>query len=119
MDLLQSRNKSDITGGSIGQLLATTRHEPRRKLSSISEKSIEMTNSGVQLTSAPSSASCPTTTRISKGVILLRITRFGLDGFGEISILFSQWTSLALSLSFFYSPMNQWKLFMGIDNIPL
>lgn len=65
-------NKSVIVaGGSIGQLLATTRHEPRRKLSSISEKSIEMMNGGNQLISVPSSISCPTTTRISKGLIVV------------------------------------------------
>ncbi|EJW73441.1 hypothetical protein WUBG_15651 [Wuchereria bancrofti] len=53
-------------GGSVRQFLATARNESRRKLSSISEKSIEMMNGGNQLISAPSSISCPTTTRRSK-----------------------------------------------------
>ncbi|KAK6114294.1 hypothetical protein QQG55_55430 [Brugia pahangi] len=53
-------------GGSIRQFLATARNESRRKLSSISEKSTEMMNGGNQLISAPSSISCPTTTRRSK-----------------------------------------------------
>nr|CRZ21878.1 Bm7890 [Brugia malayi] len=55
-------------GGSIRQFLATARNESRRKLSSISEKSTEMMNGGNQLISAPSSISCPTTTRRSKGI---------------------------------------------------
>uniref|UniRef100_A0A0R3S1T4 DH domain-containing protein n=1 Tax=Elaeophora elaphi TaxID=1147741 RepID=A0A0R3S1T4_9BILA len=67
---IKSIKKSIIVGsGSIRQSLATARHEPRRKLSSISEKSIEIMNGGNELIAAPSSISCPTTTRQSKGLI--------------------------------------------------
>ncbi|VDK30551.1 unnamed protein product [Gongylonema pulchrum] len=58
------------TDGSIGKLLATSaapsRSELHRKLSSISEKSAEWASGGDELPLAPSSISCPTTTRISK-----------------------------------------------------
>ncbi|KAL3995093.1 hypothetical protein ACH3XW_24375 [Acanthocheilonema viteae] len=67
---IQDDNKMDRKGYcSIYQSLATARQEPRRKLSSISEKSTEMMNGVNQLISTPSSISCPTTTRRSKGFI--------------------------------------------------
>ncbi|VDN02508.1 unnamed protein product [Thelazia callipaeda] len=68
---MQDGYEPNTKGGSISQLLAASgmgpRYELRRKLSSISEKSAEIINGADEVNlPAPSSVSCPTTTRISK-----------------------------------------------------
>ncbi|MCP9263995.1 hypothetical protein DINM_006923 [Dirofilaria immitis] len=77
----QIDNEMEKKDGSIRQLLATSRHEPRRKLSSISEKSIEMINGGIQLISAPNSISCPTSTRSSKENYRMHCKDIVIQGF--------------------------------------
>ncbi|EFO16957.1 hypothetical protein LOAG_11545 [Loa loa] len=95
---LHIQDDNEMKDGSIRQLLASTRYESRRKLSSISEKSIEMMSGGGQLKPAPSSISCPTTTRISKdhGQLPRTLQRYRDSAYGIWNCFF---TDLMVPLS--------------------